>query len=246
PYNAGMAAANAIEVCELVTHGMTSVHGALDGEFGFGATHFGAQKDPHQVVSDLGSVYKMCDVRYKFHACCHGTHAALEAFSKVRPKDLPRARVTVFVHPKWLDVCNIDAPQTGLQAKFSYKHVLALMALGYDTGQLDSFTDAICEAPEIATFRNQISVVAAPELTDSQARVEVDVDGARQQAFFDLHSPTDLDALRIRVEEKFKKLVPPQDVKALIDLSYPLARLATLDPIAERISAAKNKAFQSL
>ena len=58
---------------------------------------------------------------HKFHACCHGLHAVLEALGGL---DLPGDqldRATIRTHPRWLSVCAIAAPATGLEAKFSYR-----------------------------------------------------------------------------------------------------------------------------
>ena len=57
-------------------------------------------------------------ISHKLYACCHGTHAAIEALSELQGAE-GIDRVEIAVHPRWLDVCHIPRPKTRLEAKFS-------------------------------------------------------------------------------------------------------------------------------
>ena len=39
-----------------------------------------------KAFSNLGNVFNMDDLKFKFHACCHGTHSAIEALIYLRDK----------------------------------------------------------------------------------------------------------------------------------------------------------------
>ena len=54
----------------------------------------------------LGQVFVTEAVSHKFHACCHGTHATLEALAQIEVEAKEVTAVTVTVHPRWLKVCN--------------------------------------------------------------------------------------------------------------------------------------------
>ena len=44
--------------------------------------------------------------------------------------------IEVVTHPRWLTVCHIPEPQTGLQLKFSYRAIVAAALLGHEAGLL--------------------------------------------------------------------------------------------------------------
>ena len=79
PYNAGMAASNGVECAQLARLGMTAAPDGMGAAQGFGPTHHGAL-DIHPFDPD--GVWHFDTISHKFHACCHGTHAALEALGQ--------------------------------------------------------------------------------------------------------------------------------------------------------------------
>ncbi|WP_299653533.1 MmgE/PrpD family protein [uncultured Tateyamaria sp.] len=194
PLNAGLAARTGVEAAMWAQAGMTSTRDGLAGPLGFGETHHGAGED---VPFD----WRMDAVSHKFHACCHGLHATLEA---VRNAPLRDARqVTVHTHPRWMTVCNQVAPDTGLGAKFSYAHVLAMAAFGLDTGDISAFTDSCAQDPSLVAWRGRVQVVPDDSVTEMQARIVVD--GTTYT--HDLDSPLPIEARRQRIHEKARALV---------------------------------------
>ncbi|MEO0390506.1 MAG: MmgE/PrpD family protein [Pseudomonadota bacterium] len=162
PLNAGLAARAGVEAALWAEAGLT---GAGDGMAAFGAAHHGAG-------TAVPFAWRMQDVSHKFHACCHGLHAALEA---VRGADLAAAqRVQVWTHPRWLSVCHQPSPDTGLGVKFSYRHVLAMAALGHSTADINGFDDDCARDPALVAWRARVEVQGDASLSDMQARVEVD------------------------------------------------------------------------
>ncbi len=165
PLNAGLAARTGVEVAFWAQSGMTSAEDGLAGPLGFGETHHGAGED-------VPFAWRMTNVSHKFHACCHGLHATLEA---LRGVDLGHAQaITVHTHPRWMSVCNQPAPDTGLGAKFSYAHVIAMAAHGIDTGDIAAFSDTCATDPALVAFRDRVRVASDESLSEMQARVEVD------------------------------------------------------------------------
>ncbi|WP_223425790.1 MmgE/PrpD family protein [Tateyamaria pelophila] len=194
PLNAGLAARCGVEAARWAASGMTSVWDGLSGPLGFGETHLGAGELPV-------FAWRMGDVSHKFHACCHGLHASLEA---VRGSDLSTARrIEVFTHPRWLTVCNQPAPDTGLGAKFSYKQVMAMAALGIDTGDIAQFTDDCAMRPDVITLRDRVHVSQDDTLSEMQARVVID----GEAHFHDLRTPLAYEARQERIREKACALV---------------------------------------
>jgi 2-methylcitrate dehydratase PrpD len=122
----------------------------------------------------------------------------------------------VRTHPRWMTVCNQPAPDTGLGAKFSYRTVLALQALGKDTARLDSYSDALCRDPRLVALRDQIHVQADDSLAETAAHVTlVRRDGKRLEASHDLQAPVGYEAREARLLAKAAALLGPSRSAAL-------------------------------
>lgn len=175
PYHAGMAAANGIEAAMLARAGFISRPEGIECEQGFAETHAGEAGDLAPVLAGLGRDFWFESVQHKFHACCHGTHAALEAFATARtefqlqPGEV--AGATIKVHPRWLKVCHILEPATGLEAKFSYRLTAAMALAGRDTGALATFTDALCVDPALVALRDRVEVETDAGFRDTEAEI---------------------------------------------------------------------------
>ncbi|WP_406644686.1 MmgE/PrpD family protein [Aliisedimentitalea scapharcae] len=218
PYNAGLAASCGVEAALLVARGFQANPDAMSGEFGFAATHHGAG-DIDKALAGLGEHWLFETVSHKFHACCHGLHAALEA---ARDLDLAApeiAELSVRTHPRWMSVCNQPMPTTGLGAKFSYGTVLAMRALGYDTARLDSYTDQICADPKVRGLRAMVRVEADDSLSETEAVVTVlRRDGVRREAHHDLAAPMEMTDREARVREKAQNLIGETSARAIWSL----------------------------
>jgi 2-methylcitrate dehydratase PrpD len=207
PYNAGLAAGAGVEAAQLVARGFGANPDSFEGPFGFGATHHGEANEA-EALDGLGEHWLFETVSHKFHACCHGLHAALEAARDLDIAAPEIANITVRTHPRWMSVCNLPAPTTGLGAKFSYATVLAMHAVGYDTARLDSYSDKVCAEPRIVDLRDRISVKADHSLSETQAVLTVlRRDGSRQEARHDLQTPLDLSEREQRVRRKAVLLI---------------------------------------
>jgi 2-methylcitrate dehydratase PrpD len=213
PLNAGLAAANGVEAALLAHKGLTSAPAAVDGPQGFGPTHHGSGTET--AFDGLGRTWLFEGVSHKFHACCHGLHAVLEALADA-PEAQEVAAVEIATHPRWLRVCDIAAPSTGLEAKFSYRHVTAMRLSGLDTARLESFTDAVARDPRIAALRARVTVTADEGLSEMQARVRItDHAGAVRDLFHDLDAAQPLADRRARVRAKARKLLGAEREAAL-------------------------------
>ncbi|MEO0936735.1 MAG: MmgE/PrpD family protein [Pseudomonadota bacterium] len=191
PLNAGLAARAGVEAALWARVGMT---GAGQGVQAFGEVFHGAGQD-------VPFAWRMGQVSHKYHACCHGLHAALEAVAGV---DLAGAsRIEVFTHPRWMSVCNQPAPDTGLGAKFSYRHVIAMAAHGHSTADITAFTDACATDPALVSFRDRVHVTPDDSLTEMQARVALD--GAIH--VHDLAAPAAYADRKARVQAKAQALI---------------------------------------
>ncbi len=209
PFHAGMAAANGVEAATLASFGFISRPDGIECEQGFAETHAGAGGNTQETIVDLGDTFWFENVRYKFHACCHGLHAALEALSLIRDEpgfDVGAVSgVTINVNPIWLKVCDIAEPRTGLEAKFSYTLTAAMALAGVDTAALAIFNDAICQRPDLVGLRDMVRVTGDEAMPDTAAAVDVQLgSGATLARQSDLN---DVPSLAVRREKLRAKAV---------------------------------------
>ncbi|MCA0926847.1 MmgE/PrpD family protein [Ruegeria profundi] len=215
PYNAGLAASNGVEAALLIAGGFEPKMEALEGQYGFGATHQG-EGDLKSALDGLGDEWLFENVSHKFHACCHGLHAALEAARDLDIAEPEVAEIKIKTHPRWMSVCNQMAPTTGLGAKFSYRTVIAMQALGYDTGVPASYLEKVCADPRLTSLRDRVSVEADDTLSETQAQVTLlRRDGARLEATHDLLAPVALSDREDRVRSKASKLIGAEEADAI-------------------------------
>ena len=173
PYNAGIAAANGVECALLAKAGSTSSDDGLMGPQGFVATHSDAPDEAAAWAAALPETFLFRDIKYKLHACCHGTHAMIEALTALgRAEGIDAAQVatiTLRTNPCWLSVCDIKTPRTGLEVKFSYTWLAGMVLSDIPTSAEAIYTDALATNTALADFANRISVVGDAAVTDMQA-----------------------------------------------------------------------------
>ena len=205
PLNAGIAAANGVECAGLARAGLTRADDGLQGPQGFIPTHADAP-DPAAALSDR---FLFTDIRYKLHACCHGTHAMIEAMRPIAPAEI--VALELRTAPRWLSVCNITRPRTGLEVKFSYAWLAAMVLSGISTASDRSYTDACAGDPALATIARRVTVTGDPSLSDMQAAGEVTLaDGSRRAIAHDLAAPIAHDRLAESLRAKGEALIGPR------------------------------------
>ncbi len=214
PLNAGIAAEAGVEAASWAMVGMTSADFGLSGPLGFAETHHGVPDGAAFI--GLGADWRMKHVRYKFHACCHGLHAMLEALGSLDLDAATVAAIHIKTHPRWMSVCNKAAPRSGLEAKFSYRQTAAMKLMGVETGAVQAFSDDVALHPALEVPRERVHVLEDGRLSEMQAQVSVDLlDGRRLEAFHDLAAPMEFDMLEAKLKAKGRALIGEDDVTRL-------------------------------
>ncbi len=177
PFHAGIAASNGIEAAKLSKLGFVSCENGIECNQGFLKTHAWDETLPEAAINGLGKDFLFSEIKYKFHACCHGLHAFLEALDELKTKNNfnPDSieKISIQTQPSWLQVCNINSPKTGLEAKFSYRLTAAMSLHGVDTGKLDSYNDEICFDEKIVKTRDKVQVIPNDKMTNTEALIEL-------------------------------------------------------------------------
>ena len=63
--------------------GLVSNPDALEAEHGFADTHMVQNINTNIALNHLSEYWMFEEVLHKYHACCHGLHAAIEALSLI-------------------------------------------------------------------------------------------------------------------------------------------------------------------
>jgi 2-methylcitrate dehydratase PrpD len=111
PYNAGIAASNGVECAGLARAGFTSADDGLMGPQGFVLTHSDGPSEVGVWDAALPGTFLFEDIKYKLHACCHGTHAMIEALASAKHRHSLTpdriAHIQLRTGPRWMSVCDI-------------------------------------------------------------------------------------------------------------------------------------------
>jgi 2-methylcitrate dehydratase PrpD len=108
-------------------------------------------------------------------------------------------------------VCNIAAPRTGLEAKFSLRLTTAMALAGVDTSGLAAYSDATAADPVLIALRDKVEFDFRPHTGTTKAALTVELtDGTRLTAQHDSGVPaSDVTDQGRRLEAKFSGLAEP-------------------------------------
>jgi 2-methylcitrate dehydratase PrpD len=214
PLHAGSAAENGLLAAQLAARGFDSRPDVLECEQGFAAT----QSDGCNVEAALAGPaggYHMRANLFKFHAACYLTHAAIECCTRlrkefgIRPADV--SEVVLRVDSGLDGVCNIQSPESGLEAKFSLRLTSAFALAGIETASIASYCFDNCADPVLIALRDKVRIEFQQgwPATRTQAAIELK-DGRRIQADHDSGIPAeDVQEQGRRLVSKFHSLADP-------------------------------------
>lgn len=246
-FHPGRAAQNGYESALLAQAGFTSGERGLEGPRGFAAVT-ASSVDLSRVTTGLGTQFELRENTYKPFPCGIVVHPTIDASIQIRTEyDLaPSSVVAVRAHvaPLVLDLCNQKAITRGLQGKFSVYHAAAVGLVRGRAG-LAEFTDDAVNDSAVRRVRELVTAVAAPELTEDQARVEVELADGRvlirfvEASLGNLARPLSDDQLAAKFREQAALVLPPSSVDRLTDLCW---RIERLDDVSELIAVAASPA----
>ena len=167
--HAGNSARAGVTAVLLARKGFQADAAGLEGDYGFySAFHGDGNYNLSKIQDGLGTHWSIVDpgLTVKRYPCCGGNLRALDAAEalvtehNIDPDAVERLEVDV--HPDLLDIVRFHAPTEGFRGKFSIDYVLAAMLLDRRV-DLDSFSDAYCNAPRMRAALAKVKVNAHPE-----------------------------------------------------------------------------------
>ncbi len=214
PLHAGKAAYNGLLAAKLAARGFTSRTDVLECAQGFARTH-SPDFNPERAFADPPGGFHIRNNLFKYHAACYLTHAPIEAARQLRaqhgvtPDQV--ARIRLRLDEACDRVCNIAAPRSGLEAKFSLRLTTAMALAGVDTGGLTNYSAATAADPTLIALRDKVEFDFRPKTGPTRAELTLELtDGTRLTAQYDSGVPaSDVADQGRRLEEKFAALVEP-------------------------------------
>ena len=86
------------------------------------------------------------------------------------------ALVRLRTNPCWLSVCDIKAPRTGLEVKFSYAWLAGMVFSGKATSADESYSEALATDAQLVAFAGRVAVSGDASLTQMQAAGDIVLD----------------------------------------------------------------------
>ena len=214
PLHAGKASYHGLMAAKLAMRGFTSRADAIECRQGFASTHSPDFHPDRATEMPSGGWYIESNL-FKYHAACYMVHSSIEAARKLKdqfgvtPDRI--ASIRVALEESCDRICNIPAPRTGLEAKFSLRLATAMGFAGIDTGRLSTYSEAIATDPALVRLRDKVSLDFQTGIPNTFATIDlVLTDGTRLSAKHDAGIPaTDAAEQGRRLEEKFAGLVEP-------------------------------------
>ncbi|MEO9190580.1 MAG: MmgE/PrpD family protein [Acetobacteraceae bacterium] len=237
PLHAGSASANGLRAARLAARGFTSRVDALECAQGFAHTH-SSDFHPELALAEPTNTYYIRYNLFKYHAACYLTHAPIEAARGLReqhhltPQRIERIHLTL--NEACDRVCNILAPSTGLEAKFSLRQTVAMALAGVETGALASYSEATAGDPRLIALRDRVEIDFVPRGAHTRADLQLTLtDGTVLSARHDSGIPADdVAAQGRRIAAKFAALAEPVIGTRAGDLAWVVERLDTLDDVS--------------
>ncbi len=212
PFNAGIAASNGVEAAALAARGFKSCDDGIGGLQGFIDTHAEEVSEQEAWANLPPSLFLFEDNKYKLHACCHGTHAMINALVEtIQGGDLSAdqvERIALRTNPRWMRVCDIKEPRTGLEVKFSYGYLAAMTLTGINTAADNAYTADLCVDPVLGSLARRVEVTSDPGVSDTAAVLAIDTTaGKRLTAEHDLAARIPADRLEAGLRSKARGLL---------------------------------------
>jgi len=195
PLHAGLAAERGLMAARWAVRGITAPEDGIENPLGLGPV-LSDRFAPRPMRPDTSAPFGIEDNVFKRHAACYYTHSAIEAADElVRTHEFSEEEVRhvdVGLQPALHTVCDIVTPKTGLEVKFSVRHLVAMRLAGRDTSDPACFTEATATDPALAALRQRVGVSGLDTGNRMLARVTITLaDGQRLECTRDVSEPAD-------------------------------------------------------
>jgi len=208
-FQVGKAAMNGLLAARMAARGFTAGANSLEGSEGFLQTH--TTHAYELTIQPKG--YFIKHNLFKYHAACHLTHSEIEILKEMKAEGLQPEEVEhikIEVPNQHLKICNIEVPATGLETKFSMKHIAAMTLYGAETARVEAYTDAVANDDQLKALAKKVTIQADREPGMDATVTVTKKDRTVLSKYTDVGIPeNDLDKQQQKVEAKFLALTTP-------------------------------------
>jgi 2-methylcitrate dehydratase PrpD len=246
----GKAAMDGVLSGLLAEQGFTATETAIEGPMGL-LRAVAPAPVPERLVDGFGEHWHVLDNGHKLYPSASLTHPPIDAVLAVlgtTPVDPAQVTgVEVRLAPFPAEVTAAAQPKTGVAAKFSTAHVVAVALLTGFVRPAD-FTDAVAVDPAVAKLRGLVRIVADQEVhkRGTHLRIELrDGEVLEQRIEQNRGTPADPlsdDELTAKLLTAAEAYLPPDRARELADRAWAFDQAAdvadVLRPLTERVAAA--------
>lgn len=179
--HAGRAAQSGLLAALLARRGFTSTPAILEGRRGFGAVLSG-RHDFARATAGLGRTWELLNTGLKPYPCGVVCHPLIDACLLLRRQDGVRSEaisnIEARVHPLVLELVDRPEIRSGLDAKFSVQHCMAVALVDGEANPAQ-FSDARAQDPELARLRRRVTLVRDEGMPEDGALVRLTLHGGR-------------------------------------------------------------------
>lgn len=244
PLHVGKAAMNGLMAAQLAARGFTANQAGIECEQGFAATQVPGFEPVSRPIS-AAEPFAVQSNLFKYHAACYLTHSTIEAIRMIREQskigltDLQSMKISVPAgHRK---VCDIAEPATGLNTKFSIRHIACMALDGKNTADLGLFSDQFANDPRYVAARKLVDLTDSTVPLARAATVSITTRDHREfEQFFDVAIPAkNLESQFSRLSAKATAIMTPiLGETGCADLITAVASLDTAPDISQLVKAA--------
>ena len=218
PLHAGRAAEAGVSAAMLAQQGVTGSLDVFEGEVGLGVAMSNGP-DWSAAFDDLGRVFNINSMTFKYHACCGHTFAPIDGALELQKRHGIQAgdieQLTIATYSPALAVAGNINPANAQEARFSLPFVVAT-ALLHGSVRLAAFEQERLESQAIRALMRCIKLEVEPQLDAAfpgQRAAKVTI-RTRDGQEFSLLQPTrkgdpDMPLTDTELDEKFTELAQP-------------------------------------
>ena len=216
PLHVGKSAMNGLIAARLAARDFTARPDAIEAPRGFVATQVpGFKAAPFR--PDPKAPLAVEENLFKYHAACYLTHSSIEAIRELKRRHNIGAddmkAMTIHIDKGALTTCDIPEPKSGLEIKFSIRHLAGMALEGLDTAALGTYSEENALNERFCQIRERIKLDTKPLQGRARhgAGITIELnDGRKVTAEHNVGIPaTDVKGQGDKLEAKFRSLAEP-------------------------------------
>jgi len=239
-FHPGRAAQNGMTAALLAEQNYTSSDHPIEALRGW-ANVLSTARNYAEITSGLGEHFELSQNSYKPFPCGVVIHPAIDGALQLRAEHQLRAEtiraIELRVHPLVLELTGKQAPQSGLDAKFSVYHAVAAAIVAGKVAE-PQFSDDAVRDPATVALRKRVTAVVDRSIAEDQVRIAITLeDGRRLQKYIEhavgsAKNPMSDAQLEVKFRGLVEGILPAARARHVMDLCWNVEKLESAAEIA--------------